>query len=420
MIDPAIAQAAQAATTTAATGGATTTATGATTTTTAAAATGSVDYVGLLARGAVRIVVLGLVAGLVSFLVAALYRWYFRQTANAILGPFGGVSAVALYLNTKTALASVIASKTALFDPKTAVFNVAAFALAFAVGFPAAKAGDRFAVEVFAFAGTRELDGDVSALVKAVGRVVAVEIPDEIDDVEGYDPVPEETKDEMRNKTLLFPRKLTVADLEARVSARLRDDYDVGYVDVDLGESGAVQYLAVGTRLAGVGPTLGPGMAAAAVTADPPNAASPGDVVQVWTTDPEPDRVATGELRGVAGDTVTLALDAAEAERIAGGDYRLLTLPNDPSAERQFASVLRGADETMVTVTVREGSALAGATVGDVGATVAAVRPPDAAVEPIPKRARALAVGDVLYLVARPDVARDVEARATGTGRTDG
>ncbi|WP_435099952.1 TrkA C-terminal domain-containing protein [Halarchaeum sp. P4] len=379
----------------------------------------AVDYVSVLMGGALRIAGFGVFSFLVAAVVGAIYRWYFRQAAHVALGAFAGVSAVALYLNTKTALASVVANQSTIFDPGTVVFNVVVFSVAVALGIPGAKAGERLAVEAFAFVGTRELEGEVSQLVKTVGRVVAVEIPEDIEDVEGYDPVSDETKEKMQNKTLLFPRRLTVAALEERVAARLRDDYDVGYVDVDIDPNGDVTYLGVGTRLAGIGPTLGPGMGATAVKADPPNNASPGDVVQVWQTDPERERVATAELRGVADDVVTLALDANDAERIAGGEYRLLTLPSDQNAERQFASVLRGADETMVTVTVSEESALAGATVGDVDATVAAVRPADGPVQPIPSRTRTLAVGDVLYLVARPDVVRDIEERATTT-ETDG
>ncbi|GAA0310775.1 potassium transporter TrkA [Halarchaeum salinum] len=381
---------------------------------------GAVDYVGVLTRGAIRIAGLGVFSFLVALCVSALYRWYFRQAVSAALGTFAGVAGVALYLNTKTAFASVVANQAAVFDPGEIVFNLAAFAVAVALGAPGARGGDRLAVEAFAFLGTREVDGEVGQLVKVVGRVVAVEIPDEIDDVDGYDPVAEETKEKMANKTLLFPRGLTVADLEARVAARLREDYDVGYVDIDLDANGTVKYFAVGTRLAGIGPTLGPGMGAVAVRADPPNDAGPGDVVQVWRTDPTPERVATGELRGVADDVATLALDAADAERIAGGDYRLLTLPNDPSADRQFASVLRGADETMATVTVREGSALADGTVGDIKTIVAAVRPADGSIDPIPSRARPLAVGDVLYLVARPETVREVEAAASATAERGG
>jgi len=373
----------------------------------------SVDLVAVLMRGALQITGLGVGAALVGAVVAALYRWYFRQSAHAALGAFAGLATVALYLNTKTAFASVVAGGSDIFALGDVVFNLAAFAVGAAVGAPGARVGDRLAVEVFAFTGSRELDGDVSALVRTVGRLTTVELPDEIGDADGYDPVPEEVKAEMRSKTLVFPRGLTVADLESRVAARLREDYDVGYVDVDLDESGSIEYLGVGTRLAGIGPTLGPGMGAVAVTADPPNSASPGDVVQVWRPGPDRERVASAELRGVAGDTVTLALDAQDAERLAGGDYRLLTLPSDQDAERQFAAILRGADETMVTVTVREGAELVGAAVGDVGATVVAVRPTAGAVVPIPARTRTLDPGDVLYLVARPDVVRGVEARAT-------
>jgi hypothetical protein len=150
------------------------------------------------------------------------------------------------------------------------------------------------------------------------------------------------------------------------------------------------------------------------VHADPPNAAGPGDLVQVWqpsTENQAAERVATAEIRATHEDTVTLSLDEYDARKLAGGDYRLLTLPYDPGADRQFASLLRAADETMVAVTVEAGSDLDGATVATVEGTVVAVRS-DAGVDAIPSAARTLAAGDTLYVVARPDVARRVDAAA--------
>jgi len=128
-----------------------------------------------------------------------------------------------------------------------------------------------------------------------------------------------ETRRELAGKTFIFPRRLTVEELEERVAARLKDDYEVGYVDVELARDGTVSYLALGRRTAGVGPTLPPGTAAVAVTADPPNAAAAGDLVQVWRTDGDrPKPVTTAELRAVHDDTVTLSLDEYDAQSLAG------------------------------------------------------------------------------------------------------
>jgi hypothetical protein len=64
----------------------------------------------------------------------------------------------------------------------------------------------------------------------------------------------------------------------------------------------------------------------------------------------------------------------------------------------------------MATVTVAEGSPLAGQPLGALDATVVAVRQPEGPVEPLPDRDRPLAPGEMLYLVATPETIRRVDA----------
>ena len=354
-----------------------------------------------------------LVAALVVVALAASFRWYFRQRVPFGVALLVDVSVVTLYLNTRVALGEAVAGRMDALSVTEVASNLAVFAVAVVLVPAALRAGDRIGVQVLAATGTRELEGEVGQLVKAVGRAVAVELPEEVADIEGYDPVTPETKRELAGKTLIFPRRLTVEELEDRVANRLKDDYEVGYVDVELAADGTVSYLALGRRTAGIGPTLPPGTAAVAVTADPPHAAAAGDLVQVWRSDDgDAERVATAELRGVSDDTVTLSLDEYDARSLAGGDYRLLTLPYEPGADRQFASLLRNAAETMTVVPVEAGSDLDGATVGDVDGTVTAVRTGDG-VEAIPRGSHVLAAGDTLYVVARPDAVRRLDAAAT-------
>jgi hypothetical protein len=355
-----------------------------------------------------------LAAGLAVGVLAVAFRWYFRQELPFGVAMLVDVSVVAFYLNTRVALGQAIAGEMDVLSLEAVVFNLAVFGAAVLVAPAARRAGDRAGVQILAATGVRELEGEVGRLVKAVGRAVAVELPEDIADIEEYDPVGDDVKAELAGKTLIFPRRLTVEELRERVVTRLKDDYDVGYVDVELADDGTATYLALGSRTAGIGPTLPPGTAAVAVHADPPNAAGPGDLVQVWRprTDEQPaERVATAEIRATHEDTVTLSLDEYDARNLAGGDYRLLTLPYEPGADRQFASLLRAADETMVVVTVAAGSALDGAAVETVEGTVVAVRG-DAGVDAIPSASRTLAAGDTLYVVARPDVARRVDAAA--------
>ncbi|MFB6268145.1 MAG: cation:proton antiporter regulatory subunit [Halodesulfurarchaeum sp.] len=363
-----------------------------------------------------RVVGLTVLSFLVAVGIALLYRWYVKARIPAGVTLLGGVSAVALYLNTRGALGAVAQGQAGYLAPEAIVFNSVAFVTAGAVTPLGQRVGDRLAVSSVAFAGVQEVEGEVSQLVRTVGRLTAVTLPEEIDDIPGYDPVPAEVKATIAGKTLLFPKGLTVEELRSRLVTRLKADYDIGYVDVDLTATGQAAFLALGRRVAGIGPTLGPGAGAVAVETDPPNAAGSGDLVQLWDRSGDTARrVATGEIRGVAGDVVTLALDEHEARAIAGGSYRLVTLPTEVRPEREFAGLLRAADETMAAIPVEAGASLVDRAVGDLGVTVVAIKPPDGPIEALPARSRTVEAGDRLYVVARPDAIRRLETGAVPT-----
>ena len=367
-------------------------------------------------QAAVTLVTFAVTAVLVAGAAALTYRWYFRDEIPEGVTVLLGVAVVALYLNTTSLGAIAVGESPALLEPQSVFFNVVSLGVAAVTAPPGRYVGDRLAVDVFALSGARQLEGELSGIVRAVGRFTTVTLPpaEAIEDMDTYDPVSPEKKAEMAGKTLLFARKLSGEELRERLVARVKSDHGVGYVDVDVTEGGEIGYFAVGSRAAGLGPTLAPGSAAVAVAADPPNNATAGDAVQLWG-DPEPKRVATGELRGVAGDAATIALDESDAERLAEEEsYRLVTLPSEPQADREFASLLRNADETMAAIAIGAGSELDGSTVGDVDVVVAAVRPEDGSVQPIPPRACAFDAGDLVYLVGRPDALRRFEADAAG------
>lgn len=364
-----------------------------------------------LLRIVTRIVGLAAVSGGLAVLVAVGYRWYTRQRVPSGLAILAGLAVVAVYLNTTTALGEVIGGRTDPLGTRTALFNITAFLLAGIAAAAGGRTGDRFATDLFAVAGAGELDAEVSRFVETVGRVIAVELPaaDAIEDIDGYDAVPSETKAALAGKTFMFPRRLTVAELREHLVDRLQTDYGVGHVDVDLAADGTVDYLALGSRVSGIGPTLPPGSAAVVVRADPAHSASAGDLVQVWTTDPL-RRVVTAELRGVADDVVTLAIDRTEAAVLDSAvRYRLVTLPGESMPEREFASILRAAEETMGTVTVAA-EGLAGNTIGALDVTVIAVRSGDGVIEAVPSRSRTVTPGDTLYVIARPDALRKLAA----------
>ncbi|MFB6175963.1 MAG: hypothetical protein ABEI99_02245, partial [Halobaculum sp.] len=248
-------------------------------------------------------------------------------------------------------------------------------------------------------------------------------------------------------KTLLFARRLSGDELREEFVTRLKTEYDVGYVDVDLTPDGTVEYLGLGRRARGLSHSLAPGSAAVAITADPPPSASFGDVVQIWetaspseppdvTTDeavveaetetetetperPEPSRVGVAEIRGIAGQTVTLALDEATASEVAGGEYRLVTLPAEPRTDREFAELLRAADATMSPVRVDPGSPATATTVDELPGLVVALAPETGPLVALPSGDRAVVAGDTVYVIGLPDVIREVEASATNAEPAD-
>lgn len=369
------------------------------------AALGATDVASTLAQ----IAGLVFVAGILGAITAVLFRWYARQRVPLGLAVLVGSSAIAALLNTRTALGELI-GETAAFSPSLALFNIGAFAAGAFASAAGQRAGDRIAVNVFA-EGAETVDG-LSRVVQAVGRVITVEFPEVIGDVVGYDPVPEETKAKLAGQTLVFPRRLTVAELRERVIDRLQTDYGVGHVDIELTDTGSVEYLALGDRAAGIGPTLPPGSVAVAIRADPANAASAGDVVQIWSENGE-ERICNGELRGTAGEIVTIVVDETDADRFdPEARYRIVTLSVDARPDREFASLLRAADETMAVLTVGPASPMAGMPVGALDVAVVAVDPGGGELVTIPPRTRVLTRGDSIYVIATPDALRRVEIAA--------
>jgi hypothetical protein len=349
-------------------------------------------------------------ATVLALVAAFLFRWYANQRAPTGITMLVGLTAVAVYLNTRSALGNAISGAAALSSTGV-LFNVVAFAVAGFGSAVGARIGDRLAVSL-----VLERDpvgGGLDRVVRAVGRVIVVELPEEVEDMVGYDSVPEATKSSIAGETFLFPRRLTVAELRDRIVARLKADYDVGHVDLEVDEEGTVQYLGVGQRVAGIGPTLPRETVALAIRADPAHAAASGDAVQVWSRE-DPEWLCNAEIRGTCGEVVTLAVDTVDAPKLDPDErYRLVTLSTDARPDREFISLLRAADESLALIEVGDGSPLVGTPLSDLGVSVVAVLPGgDERVQPLPEPDRVLAGSEAIYVLASPDALRRIEGRA--------
>nr|WP_303651888.1 potassium transporter TrkA [Halovenus rubra] len=354
---------------------------------------------------------LAILAGTVAVIIALGYRWATRERVPVGLAVLSGVAGVAVYLNATTVLGQVTSSE--LDSVQIALFTVAAFFLGGVGALAGHRWGDAFGQNVI-YDGDREaVDEEVSRLVQTVGRVTTVTLPQEIDDVVGYDPVTERTRETIAGKQFVFPQNLTVSELDSRLRSRLKTDFGVGTVDLELGSDGSIEHLGVGSRAAGIGPTLPPATNAVAITADPAFAASTGDVVQVWEADAE-RRVLTGELRGIAGDVVTVAINSADTPKVdPTRTYRLVTLPVEDRPAREFASLLRTSDESYTSVSVKAGSPLHGMPVGALAVTVVGVTPEEADPVSLPSREYVLSPDDQVSVIGNPPSLRKLETAAT-------
>ncbi|WP_071933524.1 TrkA C-terminal domain-containing protein [Halodesulfurarchaeum formicicum] len=361
-----------------------------------------------LLESVVHVIGLVLLAGGTTAIAAFAYRIRVRHALPEGVTLILGLGVVALYLNTRTLFAQFVQGGAASPTVGEATLNVLVFAIAALASYGGNTLGDRLARSDRL--SLSWLQRDLSPIVRAAGRHISVTLPAEIRDIEGYDPVEAATKESLVGRTLDFPRGLTVAELRTQLQARLKEKFDVGYVDLELSAAGEIQYLGVARRPAGIGPTLPPNAAAVAVRADPPFSATAGDIVQLWAVEDTPRKLGTGELRARVGSIATITTDRAVATAIdPEAEYRLLTLEADSRPDREFAAMLRRADETMRLLSITDSSPLVGQSVAAIDGTVLGIRTAGESVETIPNRSRVIQAGDELFVIGRPEILRKLD-----------
>ncbi|MFC6785158.1 hypothetical protein [Halobaculum halobium] len=213
---------------------------------------------------------------LVATVAAAAYRWFVSEPVPRGLTTLLGTAVVAVYLNTVGLFSTVIPvggiATADPFAPMAVLRNVVSLLIAAGTAPLGRRVGDRFATNVTAVTGGDRVEGELSRFARTVGRIRTVTLPDEIADIDGYDPVDDDTKELLAGETLLFPKRLSGEALHEALLTRLKEEYDVGHTDAEF-DGDSVTHLGIGRRIAGIGPTLGPGTRAVAIRADPPTGA---------------------------------------------------------------------------------------------------------------------------------------------------
>jgi hypothetical protein len=304
----------------------------------------------------------------------------------------------------------------------------------------------------------RTLSTDVVELVGGRGQV-RVRVTGGVADVEGYPPLPADLRTTIREATYSFSADVPLSELETRVADRLRTDHDLSAVSVRLDERARAE-VAAAPPLGALSKRVPAGQRAVSLTTLVPTGLAAGDEVTVVASERDfaasvlsvtPAPASTADAAGdgdvsdataatdggeddlptpprptptaAGGETrVTLAVDRADASDLLAADpERLVVRSRGVRREFELVSLLRRAGRRFRRLTVREGGALDGVTLGDAsvrdtyGVAVLAVRPATGGGgwQLAPEGSTELHAGDDVFAVgSRDDLARFVEVVA--------
>jgi hypothetical protein len=237
----------------------------------------------------------------------------------------------------------------------------------------------------------RTLSRDVVELVGSRGEV-RIEVAGEVIDMEGYPPLSERTRAEIKDSEWRLPADLPIAELETRFAERLRTELDLADVSVAIDERGRATVVAA-PPLSGVSKRVPAGKRAVSVEALVPTGLARGDEVLVVAED--------GEIRGTViaaksslkpddtpkadggtapeespqtavaptttgGDgRITVAVDRSRVGDLLGVERgKVIVAARGTHREFELVTMLRQAGKRFRKMTVRPDSEIAGETIG--------------------------------------------------------
>ncbi|SFR93218.1 TrkA-C domain-containing protein [Halomicrobium zhouii] len=397
-------------------------------------------------------ILLGIYLGLLVGIIPALVSWGLAFTFKYFAGvtiPSFGVAVLAIALAGVNGGLLAFADKSITSAPNAERVVTAILVVTMASMYAHAK-GDQMGAELprrLSLDKLREktLSSDVVEFVGGRGEV-RVRVVGEVADMEGYPPLSEELRAEIRGEEFTFPADLRIAEIEERFEERLTKTFDLGDAAVAIDERGRASVVAA-PPFSGLSKRIDDGDHAVSVDALLPTGLARGDELTVITPDAQargtvlsarsneasaPDVDQTGGLdaEGAVGDGEEEDLPAApvRAPTTDGGEGRLTVGVTRTDAqpllraseakvvvesrgtrrEYELVSLLRRADQRFRRLTVAAGGALAGASLGDAavrdtyGVAVLAVRN-GGDWQIAPGDETTLAAGDELYAVGSRD-----------------
>jgi hypothetical protein len=262
---------------------------------------------------------LGVITGIVPALVSGVLGFVFKYVTGVTIPGLGvvvlalaiaGINGGLLALNDQTIRSSDRAPAVLTAIVVILMLSLYAHAKGDSLG---ASAPKRLSLQQLR---DRTLSTDVVELVGGRGRVT-VEVAGEVNDMEGYPPLPAETRRAIVDGEWTFPADLPLVELEDRFAERLRTELDLADVAVRIDERANATVTAAPPAGA-LSKRVPQGKRAVSVPALLPTGISRGDVVRVLASDLDVD--GTVLAARTSGKPEPGAAKPADGTEQAGGD----------------------------------------------------------------------------------------------------
>lgn len=352
-------------------------------------------------------VLLGIYLGLLVGIIPALVSWSLGFAFKYVTGvtlPGFGVTILAIALAGVNGGLLALADQAILDDPNAARIITAVLVVGMLSLYSHSK-GDEMAAEFprrLSLSQLREktLSHDLADFVNN-GEEVRIRIVGEVADMEGYPPLPEELRADIRNAEVTLPADLRLRELEARVEDRLQTEYDLGDVAVTIDERGRASVVAA-PPFSGLSKRVDHDRHAVSVTGLIPTGLARGDEVTVITPDAQVrgtvvstrtgdnhDEKPVGQNSGSVSSSsrddedspgpvrattttggegrLTVSVTRTDVQPLLrASDVKVVVEPRGTRREYEVISMLRRADNRFRRVVVRPDAPLDGARLGDV------------------------------------------------------
>lgn len=323
-------------------------------------------------------IVTGILPGVVAWSLAFLFKYFTKVTVPAL-----GVMVLAV------ALAGVQGGLLGLLDVQ-GVTAVVALLVVMMIAMYSHSKGDAMGAEFphrvsIKSLKDRTLPADVVEKVGKFGKV-RINVVGEVVEMEGYAPLSEETKSQIKNGEWTFPADISVSELEDRMAERLVEEFELSDVSVSIDDEGGATVVAApplaglskrvpkGKRAVSFGTLVPTGLARGdKVSVEVDGTTVEGTVVSAKSGKPAEKKTETASAKADGGvgekeeektppkapsttggeGRVTVAVDRADANRILEGEpSKMLVKSRGTRREYELVSVLKSAGKQFRKVSV--------------------------------------------------------------------